>query len=334
MTFKVGVVGAGNMARMHAGILQHDSRVEIAGVTDIVPAKAESLAATLKTRVLPDVESLLDSGVDALYVTTPNTQHVPATLAALARNVHVFCEKPMATSFEQAGQVLQAAQSGRAVYQVGHNRRFAPAYRYIKDQIELGFRPYLVNAKQNDGDWYNPPWITDLTLTGGFLYESSVHLLDMLRWLLGDVVAVQARAKANVYDVLNDFAILLTHRNDCLSVFSSSAHASWGFPFEHLEIVGEHAFLRTEELTRVTHAPGLQREIAIHDYVQLPKEIQWGYQEEDRLFVSACLGECPPAVDALEAYRSIELCQACYQSAAQDGATIRLPLASPAEVTS
>ena len=84
--------------------------------------------------------------------------------------------------------------------------------------------------------------------------------------------------------------------------------------------------MRSEELTRVTHAPGLEREILRRDYTALPREIQWGYQEEDRLFVGACLGECPPALDAVEAYRSIELCEACYRSAANEGETVHLPL--------
>ena len=232
----------------------------------------------------------------------------------------------MATSLGEARQVLAAARASRAVYQAGHNRRFAPAYGYLKAQIEAGLVPYLANAKQNDGDWYNPPWITDLSLTGGFLYESSVHLLDMLRWLMGEVVAVQARAKANVYDVLNDFAILLTFAGDRFAVFSSSAHASWAFPFEHLEIVGEHAFVRSEELTRVVHSPGLSQAVRIMDYGQLSRADLWGYREEDRLFISACLGEGPAAVDVEEAFKSIELCEACYRSASNGGETIGLPL--------
>src|SRR5205085_413848 len=129
---------------------------------------------------------LLDSGVNAVYVTTPNTQHAPTVLAALARNVHVFSEKPMATSLTDAAQIRTAAGQSTAIYQPGHNRRFAPAYQFLKAQIAEGFQPYLANAKQNDGDWLTPPWITNLALTGGFLYESSVHLLDMLRWLMGE----------------------------------------------------------------------------------------------------------------------------------------------------
>jgi len=298
---KVGIIGAGNMGRTHAENLKADARVQIVGVTDLVPTRAEELAATLGGHAFPNVDAMLGAGVDAVYVTTPNTRHVPTSLAALSHGVHVFCEKPMATSLEEARQVLEAARASRAVYQVGHNRRFAPAYRYLKDQIEAGFTPYLANAKQNDGDWYNPPWITDLSLTGGFLYESSVHLLDMLRWLMGEVVSVQARAKANVYDVLNDFAILLTFEGDRFAVFSSSAHASWAFPFEHVEVVGEHAFVRSEELTRVVHSPGLAQQVRIFDYSQVPRADLWGYREEDRLFVSACLGWAPPAVDVEEA---------------------------------
>jgi myo-inositol 2-dehydrogenase/D-chiro-inositol 1-dehydrogenase len=326
MAVRVGIIGAGNMGRTHADILKEDGRVKLVGVTDIAADKAEALAAAMGGKAFASVEALLDSGVDAVYVTTPNTRHVPATLAALQRGIHVFCEKPMATSLEEARQVLQAARASKAIYQAGHNRRFAPVYRYLKEQIEAGFIPYLANAKQNDGDWFNPPWITDLSLTGGFLYESSVHLLDMLRWLLGEVTAVQARARANVYEVLNDFAILLTFTGERFAVFSSSAHASWSFPFEHLEIVGEHAFVRSEELTRVVHSPGLQQGVRIFDYSQVPRADLWGYREENERFVNACLGQAPPAVDVEEAYKSIELCEACYRSAANGGAVVSLPL--------
>jgi myo-inositol 2-dehydrogenase / D-chiro-inositol 1-dehydrogenase len=328
---RVGIIGAGNMGRVHAENLKHDGRVQIVGICDVIAARAQDLAATLGARAFATVEALLDADVQAVYVTTPNTRHVPATLAALEKNIHVFCEKPMATSLGDAQQVLAAARASRAIYQVGHNRRFAPVYRYLKDQIEAGFTPYLANAKQNDGDWYNPPWITDLSLTGGFLYESTVHLLDMLRWLMGEVVSVQARAKANVYDVLNDFAILLTFEGERHAVLSSSAHATWSFPFEHLEVVGEHAFVRSEELTRVVHSAGLAQQVRIFDYRQVPRADLWGYREEDERFVRACLVEgVAPAVGVEEAYKAIELCEACYRSAANAGDTVTLPLALPA----
>jgi myo-inositol 2-dehydrogenase/D-chiro-inositol 1-dehydrogenase len=326
MAVKIGIVGAGHMGTTHGEVLKQNSNVSIVGVTDLVAAKAEQLVSKVGGRVFRDPGELFASGVDAVYVTTPNTKHVDVVLAALERNVHVFSEKPMATSLKEARAILETAQKSKAVYQVGHNRRLAPAYVYLKQQIDSGFIPYLTNAKQNDGDWLNPPWITDLSLTGGFLYESSVHLLDILRWLLGEVVSVQARAAANVYDVVNDFAILLTFEGNRFAVFSSSAHASWVYPFEHVELVGEHACIRSEELDRVVHSPGLEREVTITEYKQLPNAQKWGYLQEDSLFVGACLGQNSPAVDAVEAYKSIELCEACYLSASNDGDTVRLPL--------
>jgi myo-inositol 2-dehydrogenase/D-chiro-inositol 1-dehydrogenase len=99
-TINVGIIGAGNMGRTHANILKEDERVKIVGITDVVSAKAQELAESLGARAFPDVDALLDSGVEAVYVATPNTRHVPAALVALAKNIHVFSEKPMATSME------------------------------------------------------------------------------------------------------------------------------------------------------------------------------------------------------------------------------------------
>ena len=323
---KVGIVGAGGMGATHARNLVLDKRVQVTGIADVVAAKGEALARETNAQAYGSVEALLDSGVDAIYVTTPNTKHPPAVMAALARNVHVFSEKPMATTLVEARQIRDAVHQSKSVYQVGHNRRFSPAYRFLKDRIAEGFQPYLANAKQNDGDWLNPPWITNLELTGGFLYESSVHLLDMLRWLMGEVVAVNARSQSRVYNLPCDFAILMTFEGNRHAVFSSSAHASWAFPFETVEIVGQHACLRTEEMTRAFYSPGLEQEMETHDYTQLPRAIQWGYKQADDAFISAILAGGKPAVTVDDAYQSIELCEACYRSAANDGATVTLPL--------
>ncbi len=141
MAIRVGIIGAGNMGRTHADILAEDARVRIVATTDVVAAKAENLAEFLGCQAFASVEALLDADVEVVYITTPNTQHVPATLAALEKNIHVFCEKPMATSLEEARQVRQAAQASQAVYQVGHNRRCAPAYRCRTWSSSSSIRP-------------------------------------------------------------------------------------------------------------------------------------------------------------------------------------------------
>jgi myo-inositol 2-dehydrogenase / D-chiro-inositol 1-dehydrogenase len=171
-----------------------------------------------------------------------------------------------------------------------------------------------------------PAWVADPHITGGFLYESTVHLLDMMRWLMGEVVDVECRARSSLYDELDDFVMLLTFASGQHCAFSSCAHASWAFPFERIELYGDHAQIVTEEMEKVSYAPGLGQAIVQHDFFQLARPDKWGYREEDILFVDAIVEGKPPPVTAADGYKTIELVEACYRSAQHDGARIRLPL--------
>ncbi len=315
MGLRVGILGAGHMGTTHARNLAADRRVEIVGVADVAEARAQALAREVGAVACRGLEDLLGQGIDALYITTPNTQHTAAALAALGEGKHVFSEKPMATSLAEARQIAAAAGESHAIYQVGHNRRFAPAYKFARQAIEGGLIPRSANVKMNRGELQNPPWVANREITGGFLYESTIHLLDMVRWLLGDVVEVTCRAEASVYGEPDDWLALLTFASGHSAVFSSCAHAAWGFPFERIELYGEHASVVTEEMDRVLHTPALNRETVAYDYTRLSVAERWGYAEEDRLFVDAVLGGLPAPVTAEDGLRSVELVDAFYRSA-------------------
>jgi myo-inositol 2-dehydrogenase/D-chiro-inositol 1-dehydrogenase len=326
MAVTVGIIGAGYIGTVHAKNLITDARVHILGVVDVVTQKAEELARLVNGRTFPTAESLFDAGVEAVYVCTPNTLHTEAVLAALQRNVHVFSEKPMATTLHEAQQILDAASISRALYQIGHNRRFAPVYKFARQKILAGFAPTSANVKMNRGELQQPPWVADMRVTGGFLYESTVHLLDMMRWLMGDIVEVECRARSNFYNELDDFVMVLTFASGQLCAFSSCAHTSWAFPFERIELYGDHAQIVTHEMEQVAYAPGLRQAIVHHDFFQLAMPDKWGYREGDMRFVDAIVGGTPSPVTAEDGYKAIELVEACYRSAQQDGARVHLPL--------
>ena len=82
-------------------------------------------------------------------------------------------------------------------------------------------------------------------------------------------------------------------------------------------------------MERVSFSPGLGEAVVTHDYFQLPLEEKWGYREEDRLFISALLGECAPPVTAKDGFRAVELVEAVYRSASEGGKAVRLQ--SPAQ---
>ena len=326
MVVTVGIIGAGYMGTVHAKNLIIDARVHILGVVDVVTPKADELARLVHGRTFPSAQALFEAGVGAVYVCTPNTLHTAAVLAALQRGVHVFSEKPMATTLHEAQQLLDAARTSRVLYQIGHNRRFAPVYKFARQKILAGFRPTSANVKMNRGELQQPPWVEDVRLTGGFLYESTVHLLDMMRWLMGDIVDVECRARSTFYNELDDFVMMLTFASGQHCVFSSCAHASWAFPFERIELYGDHAQIVTQEMEQVAYAPGLGQAIVRHDFFQVAVPDKWGYREEDTRFVDAIIEGTAPAVTAEDGYKAIELVEACYRSARRDGARIHLPL--------
>ena len=326
MALRLGIIGAGYMGTLHAQNLMADARVHIVGVADVAQDRAEPLARLTRARTFPSATALLEAGVEVVYVCTPNTLHTEVVLAALQHGVHVFSEKPMATTLRQARQLLAASRTSRALYQVGHNRRFAPVYTCAKQHILEGFVPTSANVKMNRGELQNPPWISNTRLTGGFLYESTLHLLDIVRWLMGEVVEVTCRARASVYSELDDFTMLLTFASGQHGAFSSCAHTAWAFPFERLELYGNHAQIVTEEMERVIYTPGLGCASVRHDFSQLGIPDKWGYREEDRLFIDAVLEGKMPPVTAQDGYKAVELVTACYRSAQRQGARLRIPL--------
>src|SRR5262245_60174096 len=114
---KIGIIGAGYIAGVHAGVLARDERVQIATVHDVVPTAAEKLAGAHNATAVCSPREVIE-GSDAVYVTTPNTQHVSLAIAALEAGKHVFCEKPLATSIDDAQKVFHKASKANTVFQV------------------------------------------------------------------------------------------------------------------------------------------------------------------------------------------------------------------------
>src|SRR5260370_41012511 len=129
---------------------------------------------------------------DAVYITAPNTRHVELALRALAAGKHVFCEKPMATTMADARRVLEAAQASSRVFQVGHNRRFSEVYSRVQ-QLLAASPPHTAHIKMNRGELLNPAWTADESVTGGFLFETPIHMFDMRRFQFGEDVSLDAR---------------------------------------------------------------------------------------------------------------------------------------------
>jgi myo-inositol 2-dehydrogenase / D-chiro-inositol 1-dehydrogenase len=323
---RVGFVGAGTMAATHAESLARDGRAAIVAVLDPAPAAAEAFTRRWGGVAVPSLDDLLGAGVDAVYVLSPNVLHVEPSIRALEAGLHVFCEKPMATSLADAARVLESARSARGVYQIGFNRRCSAVYAAAKKAIDVGvIEPRWGHVKMNRGELQEPAWTGDESVTGGFLYETTIHMLDMLRWMLGEVAQVQGQGARNVYQQIDDFALVLRFRSGVVTTLCSSAHATWLFPYERIELYGPHSMLLTEEADRLTMTTGARATVNVTDVTSLGRLDKAGYADENRRFLDSVLGIRLPDPGAEDAYRAVELVEACYRAAESD-TPITLPL--------
>ncbi|MGH9491202.1 MAG: Gfo/Idh/MocA family protein [Terriglobales bacterium] len=324
MPFSIGLIGAGEVATLHAGLLAADPRVHLAGVYDTAPERAEAFARRFGMIARPSLDALLDNA-GAVYICSPNTTHAELALAALAAGRHVFCEKPFAINTEDAMAIHRAASRAAVVYQVGHNRRFAPVYQFLKHAMDRGdLRPQSVHARMNRGELQRPPWVWDSRLTGGFLYETPVHMFDLMRFFFGDVRWVQVAARAREHGEWDDFSILLGFANDLHAAMTTYGHATWHFPFERFEVFGHHATFETFEMERIAYTTALDGATTTLDYSQLTRNERWGYVQEDQKFVDALEGRGPAPVTPDDGLKVVQLIEACY-AGAKSGERIYLP---------
>jgi myo-inositol 2-dehydrogenase/D-chiro-inositol 1-dehydrogenase len=310
---RIGIIGAGYIGGVHAQVLAQDERVQLAAIYDVVAERAQRLARSSGALSSRSAEELTET-CDAVYITTPNTKHTELAAVCTAAGKHVFCEKPMATNLEDARRVLDAAEKSRAVFQVGHNRRFAPVYTTLKRMISEEARPHSAHVKMNRGELINPQWVGDPQTTGGFLYETTIHMFDMMRFLFGEVRELSALGSMHEYPETDDFSVLLGFASGMHATLCSSADASWLFPFERVEVFCHHRTITTREMESLVASEGMEGKQTTRSMHQLSKEEKWGYVQEDRAFIDSILTGAPAAVTALDGYKSVELVDACYRS--------------------
>lgn len=309
----IGIIGAGYIGGVHAGVLARDERVRVARVYDVAGERAQQLARSSGAAIARGAEELIETS-DAVYITTPNTKHTELAVAAVEAGKHVFCEKPMATNLAAARKVLAAARGSRAVFQVGHNRRFAPVYATLRRMLNEEATPHSAHIKMNRGELLNPEWVSDTSLTGGFLFETTIHIFDMMRFLFGEIAQLSALGSTHEYPETDDFSVLVGFTSGMHATLCSSADASWLFPFERVEVFCHHRTIATREMETLITSEGLEGRQTTLSMHQLSKEEKWGYLQEDRAFVDSIVNAAPALVTEHDGYKSVELVDACYRA--------------------
>lgn len=198
-TIPIILVGCGAVARQfYAPALREAERLgwaRVAGLADPSESARAELARVFPRAVARAGLAELDMGEGALViVASPPRFHREHVLAALARGWHVLCEKPMAPSAAECEEMVRAAEAAGRVLAVGHYKRFFPNHAWLKTAIaagEAGPLGGLRSVRIREGGKFAWPAASDSFFRaeqtpGGVLLDIGVHVLDLLRWWLGE----------------------------------------------------------------------------------------------------------------------------------------------------
>jgi myo-inositol 2-dehydrogenase/D-chiro-inositol 1-dehydrogenase len=191
---KVGLAGCGRITRLaHLKVLANDPRVRVVAVADPDPTVDSFVAGAAPAATCHrSVESMLTStDLDALVIAVPPPRHREVAVMAFDRGLHVYLEKPIAASLDDANAIVASWRRAGTIARIGFNCRFNALYREMQSKIADGSigKPLAVRSSLTACWPVEATWRTSPAGGGGALLELASHHLDLLRFLFGAEVA-------------------------------------------------------------------------------------------------------------------------------------------------
>ncbi len=264
---KFGIIGLGNIGRVHAKNIQ-DGLVEGAQLVAVANQPIESMDDFKEQGVagFGDAAELIASGrCDAVIVALPTHLHSPIGIQALEAGLHLIMEKPLACHKAEGERILAAKQRDDQIASLMMNQRTHPCYVKIKQWIDEGALGELQRVSWTMTNWFRPeiyyqssPWrATWKGEGGGVLMNQCPHNIDVLQWLVGMPTKVRAQCSFGKYhdiEVEDEVNAYFEFSNGATGQFSASTGESPGS--NRLEIVGDLGTIITDgnEVTLVRNS--------------------------------------------------------------------------------
>ena len=335
---RLASIGAGMIGQVHAKVLARLDECEYVALCDRDPAK-EKMAAELGTKYYRDHREMMDrEKPDGVVVSVPNEMHEDVCRDCTDRGIHVFMEKPIATTLDAADRMIEGARAHAVKILVGHHRRFNPKINAVREAIRSGELGSLVGVNVF---WcmYKPseyfvagPWRRQKG--GGPLLINTIHEIDNLRYVCGEISRVYAEV-SNVtrgFEVEDTVSVSVRFKSGALAsiLMSDAAPSLWGYesnlgenPFFHPTTGDIYHYLCTKAsltfpgLIKVFYPDpakaGWQHPLGME---QLRAPAWDTYVEQMRHFSRVVKGEEEPRTSGEDGRRTLEVIQALAESGA------------------
>ncbi|WP_405156091.1 Gfo/Idh/MocA family protein [Paenibacillus sp. FSL K6-0108] len=204
-TLKMAVIGLGKMGlhMIHQAAQEELSKkVEIVAVCDSSNENLTSFVSSHpETKTYTDFRQLLDTHpVDLLYIAVPPKYHYSVVMEALQRKIHVFCEKPLANSIEEARAMLEAAEKAGVIHAIHFSMPHEPAVVKLQELIrqetigEIRKIELILQFPQWPRAWQQNDWITSRE-QGGFILEVGIHWIHMIQKVFGAIRVINSQVQ-------------------------------------------------------------------------------------------------------------------------------------------
>lgn len=313
---RIGVLGAGFAGSMHARSALGLKDVQVVAVAAIPLADAAPLAKECGARVATAEQICTADDVDLVVVATPTHLHAEYATAAANAGKHVFCEKPLARTLEQARTMVHAASAAGVSLAVGHVVRYFPEYRHAKRMLDDGTlgRPAVATlTRGNFAVGSARGWYLDTEKSGGVVLDLMLHDLDTIRWWFGEPARIYAKRFAGRAGLEYALATIRYEDRPIVQVEASWAeHAGFRTGFE---LRGDRGMLVHDSRTAspiALQSPGGPEGPAM---MATPTLHETPYRLQLRDLVARIARGDPPLVDGREGLRSLALGLAVMHSA-------------------
>jgi UDP-N-acetyl-2-amino-2-deoxyglucuronate dehydrogenase len=337
---RFGLIGCGRVSLRHIQSL-HDlsDHARLMAVADVVEGRAHRAAAQAGADAYTDYRRLLDrSDIEVINICTPSGLHPQMAIEAMQAGKHVILEKPMALSLAEADRILQTvAATGRKLCVVLQNRYNPPMQdlRRVVDEGRLG-RLLLGNATVR---WYRPQeyyedgWHGTWAMDGGALMNQSIHHIDALQWLMGEVEGVFAYTATLAHRMEAEDAgvVALRFRSGALGLIEGSTLT---YP-ENLEgsiaLFGERGSVKVggtalnrKTIWKIEGELEHERQLLTSQMVDPPSVYGSSHLAVIAEMIEAIAHDRPPRTNGAEARKSVALVLAIYESA-RSGLPVPIP---------
>jgi predicted dehydrogenase len=209
---KLAVVGVGNFGEHHVRVLKELPKVSLVGVVDIDRQRGKFISKRYRVPFYPDCEPLLGK-VDAVSIAVPTCDHFSIASRFIEQGIHVFLEKPMTKTLEEADSLIEVSEKNGAILQVGYIERYNPA---VEAALKLIDSPLVIEAERI-GRFVPRSLDIDVVL------DLMIHDIDIaLMMAKSPVVSVYARGASVITDRVDVANARLTFESGCVGEFMAS----------------------------------------------------------------------------------------------------------------